>query len=694
MPIMWEYARVVGHDEKLATLATVLELRGPHVRALALVLPWESSRAFFDSTIRCLRLCGHLTRINVMSTIGCRGLVAALRDELLAVITQVAPNLRHLDLALDNLDDTCADKVASISSACFDLHTTLGTFASSLQRLQLVVDSIPPTAARPDPLTFPHLSELWLRGHCASLIALFDACPALRILHAVTPNVIDAFDGSHFLDALRELRTRRSLPSLSSVKFRIVPIYVSTFDEIGIRSRFDGQLYDDIEEERKALGQVWGTMRDVEVQIEQDYVLCPDSLATSRLAGTMASFQLPPVPAVPTSGPELGAVVLGTVFTLVLAGLATVQTLDYLTCAFFIAPTIYLGLAVVLLAAGLLQASLSFYTLWASPSSSQPSIARHRPSEANKLLILFQLWFVQGYGNVLALGTAPWSYIWSIFLLGFVVSKAVQRFKGLIFAGFAAIATFLLVLAIIASVKIDRAAEDWTSFETYRWLLITLMWALTFVSSAATACLIFIEAVTIRESAGPDKSSPFSRICAPLYSADLIGSLVAFVDAVLVSALPFRGWHNILFLPLIQLYISAVVTSLEHAYNVELEALEAATSTSPSSGLHNSHLRSDRQRGLEHSVSRSGHHTTEILECEVETEAKKDSSTQNGSTTEVGSVSEKDSITASPTFALRSVITHCEPVRIPNHPYAFPVGQKEQSPTGRHPYASPAHEND
>lgn len=156
-----------------------------------------------------------------------------------------------------------------------DLHTTLGTFASSLQRLQLVVDSIPPTAARPDPLTFPHLSELWLRGHCASLIALFDACPALRILHAVTPNVIDAFDGSHFLDALRELRTRRSLPSLSSVKFRIVPIYVSTFDEIGIRSRFDGQLYDDIEEERKALGQVWGTMRDVEVQIEQDYDLCP-----------------------------------------------------------------------------------------------------------------------------------------------------------------------------------------------------------------------------------------------------------------------------------------------------------------------------------------------------------------------------------------------------------------------------------
>ncbi|GAA6024143.1 hypothetical protein JCM8202_004273 [Rhodotorula sphaerocarpa] len=381
----------------------------------------------------------------------------------------------------------------------------------------------------------------------------------------------------------------------------------------------------------------------------------------------MDGFQMPPIPQLPTDGPTVGAFLLGTVFSLILGGLVSVQALDYVTCAFFIAPKAYLALITLLVTAGLLSSSFSFHTVW--------------------------LWFVKGYGDPSVFAVVPWSYIWSIFLLGFVaclsqylfawhIFRTGGRFSEYLAIPIVALASSGLALAIAASVRLDAGGASWGSFNSHHRLLVAWVWA--------TAG--YVDQKQLRKQDDETTFARSARLVRLLDRSNGFTLVVVFIDAILVSTMPFYGWHNLLFLPMTQLYTGACVGLVENAYHVEIQALEATLSTSPSTGLHSSPLRSKRAvtplNDPQHAIksNRAGQFADADL---VE---KEESSTRNGSATEVGSDYEKVSMPSTSTAALRTAVA--EPFTLPNHPYAIARPLKSQSPTGRHPYAAPAHEQD
>ncbi|GAA5982656.1 hypothetical protein JCM10908_006735 [Rhodotorula pacifica] len=395
----------------------------------------------------------------------------------------------------------------------------------------------------------------------------------------------------------------------------------------------------------------------------------------------MDGFQMPPPPTLGPDAPALGAFVIGSTFSLVLAGTVTVQCFDYTATACAMAPKALLGLALAVTLPGLLQASLGCYFDW--------------------------LWVVQGYGNPLALDAAPWSYAWSIFLFGFVatlcqlyyawqVYKVAPPCKALIVSAITSLALHCGVFSLILSIKINASNQSWPKVDSYGWMLLASLWGLSASTAAAATLLLVYQRDKLVRAEGETTISWIDRLIGTFFRVNGLSALVLLIEAIYASASSIRGWHNLVLLPLIQLYASACIASLNSAFHAEIDALEASYSTSPSSGLHSAADRSKRfGSALDSAHQRfSTVQMSGIIEEEINTE-KQDPSTHDGSATEVGSDCEKDSPHATPTFALRAVVAHPEPIHLANHPYATtPPLKPSEAATTRHPYAAPAHQKD
>ncbi|BGP52024.1 hypothetical protein JCM10450v2_007995 [Rhodotorula kratochvilovae] len=259
----------------------------------------------------------------------------------------------------------------------------------------------------------------------------------------------------------------------------------------------------------------------------------------------MAEAALPPAPAFPPLDNSIGAFLVGTILTVFLAGITSVQSYSYFTWFGRTDRKLLVGVVAFLMAVDLFHTAISCYTIY--------------------------LWTVTHYGDIAFLINCPWSFTWDPFLTG-LVAIIVQAFyawrvfvvshrKWYIPAAIGVLSLLQFAFAIGSTWMIYRLDDKFARFGEFRYGV-----AIWLLSAAVADILITSSLIMYLRKATKDDyqtSSPIvERIIRITIETNGLTCIFAIIDAILFVAMPQDSWHVLPNLSLVKLYFNGLLVSL------------------------------------------------------------------------------------------------------------------------------------
>ncbi|GAA5894830.1 hypothetical protein JCM8208_006081 [Rhodotorula glutinis] len=253
--------------------------------------------------------------------------------------------------------------------------------------------------------------------------------------------------------------------------------------------------------------------------------------------------------AVPPSFPPLdnsvGAFLLGTILSVFLAGVTSVQAYSYFVWFGRTDRKLLIGIVSFLLIVDLFHSAISCYTIYATT--------------------------VTNYGNLAFLVKCLWSFTWDPFLTGLVAFIVqifyawrvfvVSRRQWFIPAVIGVLSLLSFAFAIGSTWTIYRLNSEFARFHEFRYGVAIWLLSAAVADILITGSLIFYLRRASKGSGG--HSSPIiERVIRTTLETNSITAIFAIVDAVLFVALPQDSWHVLPNLSLVKLYFNGLLVSL------------------------------------------------------------------------------------------------------------------------------------
>ncbi|GAA5992152.1 hypothetical protein JCM11641_003256 [Rhodosporidiobolus odoratus] len=250
-------------------------------------------------------------------------------------------------------------------------------------------------------------------------------------------------------------------------------------------------------------------------------------------------------PAIPDMDPTIGAFLIGTIFSIFLAGVTCVQVVNYYEHFGRSDIKLLVGVVTGLLICDLFHTAICSYTIY--------------------------FWTVTHYGNLASLVHAPWTFTWDPFLTG-VVTSVVQLFyawrvfvvskrKWILPICIGALSLLQLAFAVGGTWKIYMLNREFARFDEFRYGV-----ALWLLAAAAADVLITASLIGYLHRAASNvhqrSTSIVRRIMRITVETNGLTCLVAVADAILFVARPKQSWHVIPNLSLVKLYFNGCLVSL------------------------------------------------------------------------------------------------------------------------------------
>ncbi|GAA5997654.1 DUF6534 domain-containing protein [Rhodotorula paludigena] len=271
----------------------------------------------------------------------------------------------------------------------------------------------------------------------------------------------------------------------------------------------------------------------------------------------MAEPALPPAPVFPALDSSIGAFLVGTILSVFLAGITSVQAFEYFTTFGKTDRKLLVGVVSVLVVIDLFHTAISCYTIY--------------------------LWTVTHYGDLSSLINSPWSFTWDPFLTG-VVTIIVQIFyawrvfvvsrnKWLIPAVISVLSLLQFAFATGSTWMIYRLDSKFARFGEFRYGVAIWLLSAAVADILITGSLIFY----LRRATKNDyqTSSPIvERIIRVTIETNGLTCIFAIVDAVLFVAMPKDSWHVLPNLSLVKLYFNGLLVSLNSRKALQVAAAQ------------------------------------------------------------------------------------------------------------------------
>ncbi|GAA5880013.1 hypothetical protein JCM8547_004848 [Rhodosporidiobolus lusitaniae] len=266
-------------------------------------------------------------------------------------------------------------------------------------------------------------------------------------------------------------------------------------------------------------------------------------------------------PALPAMDNSIGAFMVGTILSIFLAGITSVQAFEYYDHFGRKDRKLIVGLVSFLLVCDLFHTAISCYTLWT----------------------------VTNYMNPAALVKSPWSFTWDPFLCG-VVAISVQLFycyrihvvskRSWYLPVVIGVLAFLSCAFAIASTwKIYDLDSQFARFGEFRYGVAIWLIAAAVADVLITGSLIYY----LRRASKGDyqrSASIVKRILTVTIETNGLTCMFAILDAVLFLTMPEQSWHVIPNLSLVKLYFNGLLVSLNCRRAFNQNPLSAQTADS------------------------------------------------------------------------------------------------------------------
>ncbi|GAA6015962.1 hypothetical protein JCM10207_006821 [Rhodosporidiobolus poonsookiae] len=253
----------------------------------------------------------------------------------------------------------------------------------------------------------------------------------------------------------------------------------------------------------------------------------------------------PAPPALPAMDSSIGAFMVGTILSVFLAGLTSLQAYNYFVNFGKSDKKFLVGLVTFLLICDVFHTAISCYTVY--------------------------LWTVTHYADPSVLIKSPWSFTWDPFLCG-IVAIAVQLFyawrvfvvsrrKWLLPVLIAVLAVLSCAFAVGSTWKIYLLNSEFARFGEFRYGVAIWLLSAALADVLITASLVWY----LRKASSGDyqrSSSIVQRIIRNTVETNGLTCLFAIVDAILFIAIPSASWHVIPNLSLVKLYFNGALVSL------------------------------------------------------------------------------------------------------------------------------------
>ncbi|GAA6053895.1 hypothetical protein JCM3770_005321 [Rhodotorula araucariae] len=273
-----------------------------------------------------------------------------------------------------------------------------------------------------------------------------------------------------------------------------------------------------------------------------------------------------PAPAFPPLDNSIGSFLVGTILTVFLAGITSVQSYSYFAGFARTDRKLLVGIVAFLMVVDLFHTGISCYTIYVRPLGSVS--LRMLTSDAPATV---QLWTVAHYGDIAFLVNSPWSFTWDPFLTG-LVAVIVQAFyawrvyvvsqrRWFIPALIGVFSLLQFAFAIASIWMIYRLDHKFARFGEFRYGVAT--WLL----SAAVADILITGSLVmyLRRATKSDyqtSSRIVERIVRITIETNGLTCIFAIVDAILFVAMPEDSWHVLPNLSLVKLYFNGLLVSL------------------------------------------------------------------------------------------------------------------------------------
>ncbi|GAA5890959.1 hypothetical protein JCM5296_001243 [Sporobolomyces johnsonii] len=240
---------------------------------------------------------------------------------------------------------------------------------------------------------------------------------------------------------------------------------------------------------------------------------------------------------------SVGAFCIGAFVTCFLAGVTTVQVVEYFLLFGLKDKRVWLWIICVLAVADLFHTAMSCYTIF--------------------------LWSVMHFGNSAYLVTCPWSFTWDPALTG-VVTAIVQLFyayrvfivskKNKIIPSVVIALTILQLAFAVASTWMITKLKEFALFGEFKYGVgIWLMSASTADIIITVSMVKYLRGATRREH--QFGFSALGRILINTVETNALTMCVAILDAILFITMSSQSWHVIANLCLVKLYFNGLLVS-------------------------------------------------------------------------------------------------------------------------------------